>query len=93
MKTYTIEELKKKFNGKWNVIHIETETDYNKLNNYFPNLASFEKPYIYYLTHISNSGKAIKRHTYEYNQYNIIEFSQIDFQEAPEDTLKNIIIW
>lgn len=26
-------------------------------------------------------------------KYTIIEFSQIDFQEVPEDTLKNIIIW
>lgn len=44
----------------------------------------------YYPTWMDDDGEFFKQ---EYGITETIEFSQIDFQETPEDILKHIIIW
>lgn len=92
MKTYTIQELKE---NREVVVFLENKEEYEKLKNTkaLKMTSKFFGDYCYNLVKGTYSTDSTKTKVGAYYDCQIIEFSQIDFQEAPEDTLKNIIIW
>jgi hypothetical protein len=98
MKTYTIEELKelpiqivcnskKQANKIWKA--------YGRKDNWNPR---DDKPFwVTCYKQINVPSWMDEEDWFKNDSYFLvketIEFSQIDFQETPEDTLKNIIIW